>query len=90
MGLASFNIMLSSRLPSKPLQNVVMELNLGEGASGIKCIPSRGTGGVGRGGIGMDMGVPSGSGASWSFDNKKKVRSSCSTDDLQSLFAFCG
>lgn len=72
-GLASFNLTLTSRLPTKPLQNVVVELNLGEGASGIKCVPSRGTGGLGRGGVGMDKGVVGNSGASWAFDARQRV-----------------
>ena len=63
----SFNLSLTSRLPGRALQNVVVELNLGEGATGIKCITSRETG-MRRG-----MDVPGSSGASWAFDSRKKV-----------------
>jgi AP-3 complex subunit mu len=68
--VVSFNLSLSSRLPAKSLQNVVVELNLGEGASGIKCITSREAGGPRRG-----MDAPVSSAASWAFDSRKKVRS---------------
>jgi len=71
--VASFNLTLTSRLSTKPLQNVVVELNLGEGASGIKCVASRGTGGLGRGGVSMNKGVVGNSGASWAFDARQKV-----------------
>ncbi|KAF8803739.1 clathrin adaptor, mu subunit [Phlegmacium glaucopus] len=71
---ASFDVTLSSRLTTRPLENVVIELNLGEGASAIKCIAARGMGGLGRGGVGpMDMGIGASSGASWAFDIKKRV-----------------
>jgi len=70
---ASFDITLTSRHTTRPLENVVIELNLGEGASSIKCVASRGTGGLGRGGVGMDMGAGGNSGASWAFDSRKKV-----------------
>lgn len=70
---ASFDITLTSRLNGRPLENIVVELNLGEGASGIKCVAARGTGGLGRGGVGAhDMGMNN-NGASWSFDARKKV-----------------
>ena len=69
--LASFDVILTSRLTTRPLDNVVVELNLGEGASAIKCIAARGAGGLGRGGVGpMDMGT---GGSSWAFDIKKRV-----------------
>lgn len=72
--LASFDITLTSRLSARSLENLVIELNLGEGASAIKCIASRATGGLGRGGVNSpDMGGGS-SGASWAFDSKKRVR----------------
>jgi len=71
---ASFDITITSRLTTRLLENVVVELNLGEGASAIKCIAARGTGGLGRGGVGpMDMGIGGSSGASWTFDIKKRV-----------------
>uniref|UniRef100_A0A8H7Y1W4 MHD domain-containing protein n=1 Tax=Psilocybe cubensis TaxID=181762 RepID=A0A8H7Y1W4_PSICU len=69
----SFDVTLTSRLNGRSLENLVIELNLGEGASGIKCVAGRGTGGLGRGGIGaMDV-VGGSSGASWAFDSRKKV-----------------
>ncbi|KAF9535037.1 Mu homology domain-containing protein [Crepidotus variabilis] len=40
---ASFNIIFTSRLTAKSIENVLIEMNLGEGASGIKCVASRGT-----------------------------------------------
>ncbi|KAF8165113.1 Mu homology domain-containing protein [Crassisporium funariophilum] len=71
---ASFDITLTSRLTTRPLENVNVELNLGEGALGIKCIAARGTGGLGRGGVGaLDMGLGGNAGASWAFDSKKRV-----------------
>jgi AP-3 complex subunit mu len=70
---ASFDITLTSRLSARSLENLVIELNLGEGASAIKCIASRGTGGLGHGGVNtLDMGGGN-SGASWAFDSKKRI-----------------
>ncbi|KAF9569449.1 clathrin adaptor, mu subunit [Agrocybe pediades] len=71
---ASFDVTLTSRLNARSLENVVVELSLGEGATAIKCIASRGTGGLGRGGIGsMDMGIGASNGAAWAFDSRKRV-----------------
>ncbi|KAF9057497.1 Mu homology domain-containing protein [Panaeolus papilionaceus] len=70
---ASFDINFTSRLTTRPLENVVVELNLGHGASGIKCVAARGMGGLGRGGGGMDLSGGGNVGASWAFDSKKKV-----------------
>ncbi|KAJ3503398.1 hypothetical protein NLJ89_g8452 [Agrocybe chaxingu] len=71
---ASFDITLTSRLTTRPLENLVIDFNLGEEASGIKCIAARGTGGLGRGGTnGLDMGHGGNSGASWAFDSRKKI-----------------
>ena len=65
---------MTSRLTTRDLENVVVELNLGEEASAIKCTAARGTGGLGRGGVGpMDVGIGGSSGASWTFDIKKRV-----------------
>ena len=65
---------LTSRLTTRLLEDVVVEFNLGEGASAIKCVAARGTGGLGRGGVGsMDVGLGGSSGASWTFDIKKRV-----------------
>ncbi|CAA7259490.1 unnamed protein product [Cyclocybe aegerita] len=70
---ASFDITLTSRLTTRPLENLVIDFNLGKEASGIKCIAARGTGGLGRGGTnGLDMGHGGNSGASWAFDSRKK------------------
>jgi len=71
---ASFDVTLTSRLTTRLLEDVVVEFNLGEGASAIKCVAARGTGGLGRGGVGsMDVGLGGSSGASWTFDIKKRV-----------------
>ncbi|TFK74438.1 clathrin adaptor, mu subunit [Pluteus cervinus] len=74
---ASFDITLTSRLTSRAIEHVVAELHLGEGATGIKCVASRGTGGssaFSRGIGAMDVpGVPGSSGASWVFDSKRMV-----------------
>ncbi|KAF9482003.1 clathrin adaptor mu subunit [Pholiota conissans] len=70
----SFDITLTSRLNGRNLENVVVEFNLGEGASAIKCIAARGTGGLGRGGVNaMDSGIGGSNGASWAFDSRKRV-----------------
>lgn len=71
---ASFEIILTSRLTARTIENLNIEMDLGQGAGGIKCIASRGSGGLTRGGIGsMDVGISGTSGASWNFDTKKKV-----------------
>jgi len=70
----SFDITFASRLNARSLENVVVEFNLGDGASGIKCVAARGTGGLGRGGVSaMDMGLGGNSGASWAFDSRRRV-----------------
>lgn len=72
---ASFEIILTSRLSGRPIENLNIEMDLGQGAGGIKCMASRGSGGLARGGIGgMDVGISGTSGASWNFDTKKKVK----------------
>jgi AP-3 complex subunit mu len=72
--IGSFDITLTSRLNARNLENIVVQLNLGEGASGIKCIAARGTGGLGRGGVNaLDSGIGGSSGASWAFDSRKRV-----------------
>lgn len=65
---------MTSRLNARNLEDIVVELNLGDSASGIKCIAARGTGGLGRGGVNaLDMGSGGNTGASWAFDSKKRV-----------------
>ncbi|TFK43309.1 Mu homology domain-containing protein [Crucibulum laeve] len=68
----SFDITLTSRLSTRPLENLVAEFNLGEGSGAIKCVASRGLGGFGSR-LGMESGVPGNIGASWAFDSNKKV-----------------
>lgn len=71
----SFDLTFTSRLNGRNLENIVVEFNLGGGASGIKCIAARGTGGLGRGGVNaMDAGLGGNNGASWAFDSRRRVR----------------
>ncbi|KAG7096591.1 hypothetical protein E1B28_004010 [Marasmius oreades] len=67
----SFEVKFTSRMSTHTLERVVIEMRLGEGASGIKCIVSRGSGGAGFGNVMGGRGSPGGSGASWAFDSKK-------------------
>lgn len=67
--LGTFNVTLTSRLTTRPIEHLVAEMHLGEGAGGIKCVASRG-GGADRFGRGMDSNAV---GASWAFDSNKKV-----------------
>lgn len=76
--VGSFEISLTSRLTTRPIENLVAEIHVGEGAGGIKCVASRGSGGFGRGLSNMETGM-AGIGASWSFDSVKKVCSFLST-----------
>ncbi|KJA24614.1 hypothetical protein HYPSUDRAFT_38679 [Hypholoma sublateritium FD-334 SS-4] len=70
----SFDITFTSRLNGRSLENIIVEFNLGSGASGIKCIAARGTGGLGRGGVSsMNAGLGGNSGASWAFDSRRRV-----------------
>ncbi|KAF8665587.1 hypothetical protein AX16_000044 [Volvariella volvacea WC 439] len=72
----SFNITLSSRLTTRSIENMRVEFHLGEGASGVKCVASRGAGGGGfSSGLGsLDLSAPSNSaGTSWMYDTKKLV-----------------
>ncbi|EFI27737.1 mu-adaptin 3 [Coprinopsis cinerea okayama7 len=69
---ATFEISFTSRLTTRvnenvSLENISVELNLGEGVHGIKCVASRESGGLGRG-LSVETST-----ASWSFDQKKKV-----------------
>ncbi|KAF8076018.1 Mu homology domain-containing protein [Lyophyllum atratum] len=63
----AFNITLTSRLTTRDIEHLVAEINLGEGAGGIKCVAARG-GAADRYGRGME-----GVGASWAFDSNKKI-----------------
>ncbi|KAF5363318.1 hypothetical protein D9756_000586 [Leucocoprinus leucothites] len=68
---AQFDITFTSRLTTRALENIVIEMNVGRGAGGIKCVATRGTG-IGRN-VGMDMGMTNNMGASWAFDTNKKA-----------------
>ncbi|PFH52562.1 hypothetical protein AMATHDRAFT_139622 [Amanita thiersii Skay4041] len=66
----SFEITLTSRLTTRAIENFMAEINLGVGASGLKCIASRGSGGFGSG---FESGSTASIGASWAFDVKKQI-----------------
>jgi AP-3 complex subunit mu len=84
--VGSFDVTMTSRLSARNLENIVVELDLGEGAAGIKCIAARGTGGLGRGGVNaLDMGSGGNTGASWAFDSKKRVSLTCCTPQVSLL-----
>ncbi|KAF5357655.1 hypothetical protein D9758_007443 [Tetrapyrgos nigripes] len=69
---ASFDVTLSSRLSTHALENVEVELCLGQGAGGIKCALSRGLGGGGF--INASGRSAEGTaGASWSYDSETTV-----------------
>ncbi|KAG6861195.1 hypothetical protein C0995_002822 [Termitomyces sp. Mi166 len=63
----NFNLTFNSRLSTRDIENLVVELHLGEGAGGIKCVTARG-GAADRYGRGVE-----GVGASWAFDPNKKA-----------------
>ncbi|EKM80247.1 hypothetical protein AGABI1DRAFT_57829 [Agaricus bisporus var. burnettii JB137-S8] len=69
---AQLDITFTPRLTSKSLENVVIEMNLGEGAGGIKCVTSRGSG-IGRHMGTTNPGIFSNMGTSWAFDAKNNV-----------------
>ncbi|KAJ7162632.1 Mu homology domain-containing protein [Mycena crocata] len=70
----TFDFKLTSRMPSHAMESLVAEMYLGEGAGGVKCVASRGDGGVGSGRRGLPETVSSGStSGSWTFDPKKMV-----------------
>ncbi|KAJ7067944.1 Mu homology domain-containing protein [Mycena amicta] len=64
----SFEFKLTSRMPSHALDNVVVEMYLGDGATGVKCSTSRGDGGSSswRGPDGSNLAT-----GSWTFDSRK-------------------
>ncbi|KAJ6538962.1 Mu homology domain-containing protein [Mycena capillaripes] len=69
----TFEFKLTSRMPSQAMESLVAEMYLGEGAGGVKCVPSRGDGG---GNIGRRMPDVASSGSasgSWTWDPKKMV-----------------
>ncbi|KAJ6627399.1 Mu homology domain-containing protein [Mycena sp. CBHHK59/15] len=71
----TFEFRLTSRMPSHALESLVAEMYLGEGAGGVKCVPSRGDGGgnAGRRGMGFESGQSGSTTGSWAFDPKKMV-----------------
>jgi AP-3 complex subunit mu len=73
--IGAFDVTLTSRLTTRPIENFVAEMHLGEGAGGMKCIVTQGSGAgrFGRGASGLDSGPVGVVGASWSFDSNKKV-----------------
>jgi len=62
----TIDLILSSRLTTRVIQNLSAELYLGEEATGVSCMTSSGQwNGGGGGGVAGD--------ASWAFDSKRKV-----------------
>ncbi|KIK65713.1 hypothetical protein GYMLUDRAFT_39214 [Collybiopsis luxurians FD-317 M1] len=72
----SFDVTLTSRYSTHALEKFIAEMHLGQGAGGIRCSVSRGTGGGGfinaGGSRNFDTSGTS-SGASWSFDTQRMV-----------------
>ncbi|KAJ3892563.1 Mu homology domain-containing protein [Lentinula edodes] len=72
----SFDVTLTSRYSTHALENIVVDIHLGQGAGGIRCNVSRGSGGGGfinaGGSRNLDTSGAS-SGASWSFDAQRTV-----------------
>ncbi|KAH7916717.1 clathrin adaptor mu subunit [Hygrophoropsis aurantiaca] len=60
----TIHLSLSSRLSTKPMENIEVELYLGDDASGAQCVTSSAGNGVGSVG---------GAEGSWGFDSRKKV-----------------
>ncbi|KAJ6567293.1 Mu homology domain-containing protein [Mycena vulgaris] len=70
----TFEFKLTSRMPSQAMESLVAEMYLGEGAGGVKCVASRGDGGVSSGRRGpSETGSSASSTGSWAFDPKKMV-----------------
>ncbi|KAF9452005.1 clathrin adaptor, mu subunit [Macrolepiota fuliginosa MF-IS2] len=69
---AHFDITLTSRLSTRSLENVVIQMNVGEGVGGVKCVAARGSG-ISRHMSAAETGMSSAMGASWAFDTKNKV-----------------
>lgn len=68
----SFQINLTSRLPSHAIENLIAEMYLGAGVVGLNCTTNRGTSG---GGFSNTSGKSSGASAasSWVFDSRKST-----------------
>ncbi|KAF7331763.1 MHD domain-containing protein [Mycena kentingensis (nom. inval.)] len=62
----SFDLKLTSRMPSQTMESLSVEMYLGDGATGVKCLTSRGDGASGGSGVGSLTG-------SWTLDTKKMV-----------------
>lgn len=72
----SFDIVLTSRYSTHALENVIAEMHLGQGAGGIRCNVSRGSGGGGFINAGGSRNTDTSglsNGASWSFDSRRMV-----------------
>lgn len=68
---AQFDITFTSRL-THALENIAIEMNVGQGVRGIKCVAARGSG-IGRNVGATDMGIHNNTGTSWAFNTNKKV-----------------
>lgn len=68
---AQFDITFTSRL-THALENIAIEMNVGQAVRGIKCVAARGSG-IGRNVGATDMGIHNNTGTSWAFNTNKKV-----------------
>ncbi|KAJ7087249.1 Mu homology domain-containing protein [Mycena belliarum] len=69
----TFEFKLTSRMPSQTIEALVAEMYLGEGAGGVKCVASRGDGGLSSGRRGTPETGSSSTTGSWTFDQRKMV-----------------
>lgn len=69
---AQFDITFTSRLTTHALENIMIEMNVGQGVGGIRCVAARGSG-IGRSEGTTDVGIHNNMGTSWAFDTNKKV-----------------
>ncbi|KAJ7499346.1 Mu homology domain-containing protein [Mycena latifolia] len=70
----TFEFKLTSRMPSQSMEALVAEMYIGEGAGGVKCVASRGDGGLSGGRRGLpETGSSASASGSWTFDTKKMV-----------------
>ncbi|KAF7354942.1 MHD domain-containing protein [Mycena sanguinolenta] len=68
----TFEFRLTSRT-SQAMESLVAEMYLGEGAGGVKCVASRGDGGVSVARRGPDVTSSGSASGSWTFDAKKML-----------------
>ena len=69
--LGKFSLSLTSRVTTRPIENIVISLYLGDNVHHVSATPSGDSRGIGNGNAGAVLGCVGG--GTWEFDPKRKV-----------------